>query len=214
MSKTIYCPEDRPKAGSPASRRDERRRAIIAAAEALFLEQGYDNTSLAEVVKRSGGSLATLYEMFGNKKGLLRAIAEQWRDEAQHCPFGEEEVAMPPSAALAHFARSKFEIMKSPRTVALARMIVTESFRDRDFAVGMYHGVHLPTIQKLADLFTAWNREGLANFPDPAAAARLFNAMIFADAHFKTLVGIDEGGIERQQLEWSIQLFCETFEVC
>lgn len=204
--KTVYC--------TPASRRDERKRAIIAAAETLFLEQGYDDTSLAEVVKRSGGSLATLYEMFGNKKGLLRAIAEQWRDEAQHCPFSDDDSAMPPSAALANFARRKFEIMKSPRTIALARMIITESFRDRDFAVRMYQEVHLPTINQLANLFALWTKGGLANFPDPIAAARLFNAMIFADTHFKTLVGIDEGDMERKQLEWSIHLFCETFEVC
>lgn len=204
--KSAYC--------SPTSKRDDRRRAIITAAETLFLEQGYDDTSLAEVVKLSGGSLATLYEMFGNKKGLLRAIAEQWRDEAQHCPFSDDDVTMPPSAALANFARRKFDIMKSPRTVALARMIVTESFRDRDFAVGMYREVHLPTINQLANLFALWTREGLANFPDPAAAARLFNSMIFADSHFKTLVGIDEGDSEREQLEWSIHLFCETFEVC
>ena len=53
---------------------------MIEAAESLFLEQGYDATSLAAVVKRSGGSLATLYELFGNKQGLLRAIIEL-RDE-------------------------------------------------------------------------------------------------------------------------------------
>ena len=53
---------------------------MIEAAESLFLEQGYDTTSLAAIVKRSGGSLATLYELFGNKQGLLRAIIEL-RDE-------------------------------------------------------------------------------------------------------------------------------------
>lgn len=35
------------------------------------MEQGYDGTSLAEIVRRSGGSLATLYDLFGNKQGLL-----------------------------------------------------------------------------------------------------------------------------------------------
>lgn len=198
----------------PPSRRNERRRAIIAAAETLFLEQGYDNTSLAEVVKLSGGSLATLYDMFGNKKGLLRAIAEEWRAESDNCPFSDNGVTVTPSAALTNFAMRKFEIMKSPRTIALTRMIITESFRDRDFAIGMYNKMHLPTILELADLFAHWAKEGLANFPDPEAAARLFISLIFADAHFKTLVGIDEGDIEKKQLEWSIALFCDTFEVC
>src|SRR3546814_5445337 len=63
------------------SPRERRHEAILDAAEALFIEQGYDRTSLAEIVRRSGGSLATLYELFGNKQGLLHAIAIRWRDE-------------------------------------------------------------------------------------------------------------------------------------
>lgn len=42
-------PKDRP------SSRARRHEAILDAAEALFIEQGYDGTSLAEVVRRSGG---------------------------------------------------------------------------------------------------------------------------------------------------------------
>lgn len=196
-----------------ACRRDTRRRSIINAAETLFLDKGYDQTSLADVVKLSGGSLATLYEMFGNKKGLLRAIAEEWQAEAQYCPFRDMDPNQSPSQMLLAYARTRFNIMKAPRTVALARMLITESFRDRDFAVGIYREVHLPTVQDVADLFANWDKQGLGTFPDPAAAARLFVSMIFADAHFKTLVGIDEGEEERRQLEWSIRLFCDIFGV-
>ena len=72
---TAICRMDRL---SPRALRHE---AILDAAETLFIEQGYDRTSLAEIVRRSGGSLATLYELFGNKQGLLHAIAIRWRDE-------------------------------------------------------------------------------------------------------------------------------------
>src|SRR3546814_11941406 len=75
MSESTLCQMDR------SSPRERRQSAILDAAESLFLEQGYERTSLAEIVKRSGGSLATLYELFGNKQGLLRAIATRWRSE-------------------------------------------------------------------------------------------------------------------------------------
>src|SRR3546814_4201594 len=71
MSESTLCQMDR------SSPRERRQSAILDAAESLFLEQGYERTSLAEIVKRSGGSLATLYELFGNKQGLLRAIADR-----------------------------------------------------------------------------------------------------------------------------------------
>lgn len=194
-------------------RRDNRRRAIIDAAEQLFLSQGYDQTNLADIVKLSGGSLATLYAMFGNKKGLLRAIAEEWQAEAQYCPFQGTEPDCPPSELLMAYASNWFAIMKAPRTVGLARMIILESFHDRDFAVGIYDQIHLPRITEVSNLFHRWAEKGIAKFSDPDAAARLFTSMIFADAHFKTLVGIDEGAMEKQQLEWSVRLFCDTFDI-
>jgi AcrR family transcriptional regulator len=62
-------------------RRGERRKAILDAAEEMFLEQGFARVSLGAIVRRSGGSLATVYEMFGNKQGLLRAVVHRRRDE-------------------------------------------------------------------------------------------------------------------------------------
>src|SRR3546814_10036002 len=47
----------------------------------LFLDQGFDLVSLAAVVGQSGGSLATLYALFGNKQGLLRAVIERGEQE-------------------------------------------------------------------------------------------------------------------------------------
>ena len=46
------------------------------AARVLFVEKGYEHTSLGDIVERSGGSLATVYKLFGNKDGLYRSALE------------------------------------------------------------------------------------------------------------------------------------------
>jgi len=74
-------------------RRTARRQAILDAAEALFLEYGYPSVSLSTIVQRSGGSLATIYQMFGNKQGLLHAIAVRWRDETMHGRVNQVEAS-------------------------------------------------------------------------------------------------------------------------
>jgi AcrR family transcriptional regulator len=51
-----------------------RRQAFLEAAREVFLEQGYEAASVNDVVRRAGGSLATLYAQFGNKEGLFRAV--------------------------------------------------------------------------------------------------------------------------------------------
>ena len=53
-----------------------RRQAFLKAARAVFLEHGYEAASVNEIVRRAGGSLATLYAQYGNKEGMFLAVAE------------------------------------------------------------------------------------------------------------------------------------------
>ncbi len=50
--------------------------AILRAAADLFLERGYDDLRLDEVIALTGGSKITLYRHFGNKELLLEAVTE------------------------------------------------------------------------------------------------------------------------------------------
>lgn len=52
---------------------DENRTAILTAATALFVERGYDRTSLARVAERAGVSKATLFKQFPTKASLFEA---------------------------------------------------------------------------------------------------------------------------------------------
>jgi len=51
-----------------------RQQKFLETAEELFLTIGYANTSVNEVVRIAGGSLVTLYRIFGNKLGLFEAV--------------------------------------------------------------------------------------------------------------------------------------------
>lgn len=58
---------------------------IVDVAHRLFLDRGYENVSMSDIVKESGGSLATLYKHFGNKEQLFIYVMEQKSEEL----FGE-----------------------------------------------------------------------------------------------------------------------------
>jgi AcrR family transcriptional regulator len=59
-----------------AGRAELRRAAFLKAARDVFLEYGYEAANMAEIVKRAGGSLSTLYAQFGGKKGLFEAMID------------------------------------------------------------------------------------------------------------------------------------------
>jgi AcrR family transcriptional regulator len=50
---------------------DETRRAVVRAARDLFLEQGYGRTTVADIARRAGVSVETIYASVGTKAELL-----------------------------------------------------------------------------------------------------------------------------------------------
>ncbi|KRE88160.1 helix-turn-helix domain-containing protein [Arthrobacter sp. Soil764] len=52
----------------------ETRRSIIAAANELFIAQGYGQTTIKQVAERAGVSAETVYATFRSKAGLLRHV--------------------------------------------------------------------------------------------------------------------------------------------
>jgi AcrR family transcriptional regulator len=57
-----------------ADRAQQRRTAIIVAAERLLLKHGFAATTIADVAKAAEVSVETIYKTFGGKAGLVRAI--------------------------------------------------------------------------------------------------------------------------------------------
>jgi TetR/AcrR family transcriptional regulator, acrAB operon repressor len=57
------------------------REALLSAAAELFGDEGYRATSLADVAQRSGVSRGSIPWHFGDKAGLLRAVAERVRED-------------------------------------------------------------------------------------------------------------------------------------
>jgi AcrR family transcriptional regulator len=64
------------RAGAHA-RANGKREKIVRSAAKLFLEKGYDNVSINDIIDVVGGSKGTIYSNFGNKEKLFEAVVEQ-----------------------------------------------------------------------------------------------------------------------------------------
>ena len=56
---------------------------ILDAAEQLIREQGFESMTIADVVKRSGSSVGSLYARFRNKHGLLQAVHTRYHTRVE-----------------------------------------------------------------------------------------------------------------------------------
>jgi AcrR family transcriptional regulator len=59
----------------------DKRQAIVEAAGALFTTEGYESTTIADVARRAGVAVGTVYLYFKNKIELLLAVKGDWERE-------------------------------------------------------------------------------------------------------------------------------------
>lgn len=59
----------------------ERRQKFLECATDLFVEKGYGNTSIREIIVRSGFGTGTFYNYFIDKEDILKALMEEFADQ-------------------------------------------------------------------------------------------------------------------------------------
>ena len=64
-------------------------RALLDAARAVFAEQGFADASIAEVVRRAGSSVGSLYHHFGGKSELFVALWQEYQAAQEEAASSE-----------------------------------------------------------------------------------------------------------------------------
>jgi AcrR family transcriptional regulator len=81
----IFCQvPNEPKRRVPSQPRSRRRyEAIVEAAAELFSEIGYDKTTTDAVAERASTSVGSIYQFFGGKEDLFRAVAHRCLERSE-----------------------------------------------------------------------------------------------------------------------------------
>lgn len=190
-------------------RLSRRRQCFIAAAEQLFIEQGFDRTALADVVKRAGGSLATLYKLFGGKAGLLEAVMVR-RVEQSGARMVEFATAdRPPREVLLRLAGDLRHNFVDPAEVALSRVVIAYSIEDPDFARRFYGATIMKARRRLAALFARWRDQGQSLTADPDLLAAMFVGMFIYESHSQAIAHGSCCEVDEASLEAKVEFFCQ-----
>jgi TetR/AcrR family transcriptional repressor of mexJK operon len=113
----------------------KKRRAIIAAAEKCFLQQGFNGCSMDQIAADAGVAKQTLYSHFENKANLFQEVMCALCDESSPCPFeGRNLAEVPPEDFFREFAYAALNFMSKPKVMALYRIVMSEGFHNADLA--------------------------------------------------------------------------------
>lgn len=162
------------------------RATILEAATELFLELGFDRTSLAQVAARAGVSKATLFKQFPTKAELFTAMVlragEAHGSESLQAPAGDFR------SGLVVLGTAYVELLSRPRMAELIRAVITESARFPELREQTFDFGTLPVLRALRQFLEAANERGDAQVDDLDVASAQFLGMIATVVFWPRLV--------------------------
>lgn len=172
-----------------AGRGEERHRAFLEAASQVFLEQGFAQATLDDVIAQSGGSRATLYGRFGSKEGLFAAIIEA-KCQQIVATLEEGRIEGGPREVLRQFATAYMRELMSAQSLALYRLVIGESARFPKLGAAVFAAGPNAAALRLTTYLQTQARAGTLEIRDRDfdIAARQFLEMVKGDLHLRALM--------------------------
>lgn len=167
-----------------------KRRAMIDAAEQLFLLHGYGATSMDAVARLASVSKATLYAHFTSKDLLFATIVGERSmtmllDDADFPADADD-----PHACLIRLGHRWLENMLLPRTLAIYRIAVAESLRFPELGRAFHENGPVRTRKRFAEWAQLLRDRGLIEAQDLDLASMQFFALLRGSMFLRASLGI------------------------
>ncbi|WP_286271252.1 MULTISPECIES: TetR/AcrR family transcriptional regulator [Thalassotalea] len=165
----------------------ERGKKILDAAQQLFLEHGYDNTSLEMIISEAGGSRRNIYSEFGNKEGLLIAVIKE-HIAAQVSLLVDIDYDLPPEEALTKVCCRFMDGFLSETVIKLFRLVINIVPTLPQLGELIFHYGPLTGCRPISDYLAYLNKQGVLLIDDSEFAAHLLIEMIKSRLHVQALL--------------------------
>lgn len=171
----------------PSSLR-KRQKYLQVAAE-LFLEQGYEGTSLDQLIEHCGGSKLTLYNYFNDKQGLLKAVVVELTERLQLGLSIDVDADRVFREELLSFALKYLEFIYHPELLKLARLLMTQTKTAPELVAFFLERSSGHSQQALQDYLMHRQAMDKLVITDLAIASEQFLGALKGNRHFEALFG-------------------------
>jgi len=185
--------------------------SVREAALRLFLEHGYETTSMEAIAKAAGTTKASLYARFPGKAEVFRSVLT-WATNRPDWPFREPELPPPDDlgAALSAVADAAATRALHPSMVKLSRIAAAQADRFPDVAERTQRTTR-PRRRFLVELLRHHAAEGAIRADDPELQADLFLAMVASGPARLATLGLTRDAAEQQRhTDAAVELFVRS----
>jgi AcrR family transcriptional regulator len=203
---------------TPVARRTERGKqrslVVIDAAARLFLKNGYENTSVDDIIQKAGGSKSHVYQEFGGKEGLFLAVVSHLCDKVQLSLAHVSVDNLSPEEGLQKLASAFLAELLTAQLIAFQRLIFSEAVRFPEAGAIWFERGPQTTQKTFANFIRKKMEEGQLKAGDACSAATLFHDMLAGTLMYKTWLRIDKRPSEDEIAELvrsSVELFLRGY---
>ena len=162
--------------------------AILDAAIEVLGERGL-TAPMEAIARRACVSKQTIYNHYGSKAELVRALAQR-RVHEMTAPLETSEGLDDPAQALAEFARILLGAVLKPGGLNVYRMAMLSAFDMPEVARAMFEAGPKESRLKLARFLALETGAGRLNCPDALQAAEFFAGMVIGSQQSAALLGV------------------------
>jgi AcrR family transcriptional regulator len=175
----------------------------------LFLERGYDSTSMDAIADAAGTTKASLYARFPSKEALFTDVLG-WAVQRPDWPVPEPELSDPDDleGTLRTIARASLRRALDPSMVKLSRIAIAQAGRFPEVARLIQMVGPWPRRQVVAELLRRHAAAGAIEAPEPDILAEHFLAMVGGmPARLASFGVVRDPDVQSHHLDVAVQLF-------
>jgi AcrR family transcriptional regulator len=170
----------RPGPGRPSREQSEQRNEeLLDQALDLFLDRGFEGTTVEAIIEQVGMARRTVYARYGDKITLFKAALQRaidgWIVPPERLHEAESDDL---EETLVRIARLWVANVRTTSGMRLVRIANTEVFRRPEIAAYLWERTAQPTIGYLTDLFRRRLRPGAGEIADAEDAAAAFLILV------------------------------------
>ena len=202
-----------PKSKLGRPRDPERMRRVLEAAEQLFLEQGFERTSVEAVAKASEVSKMTIYSYFPTKKALFEATIVRRVDAAFDFQSDAELPPSDPRKGLTIIGRHFLALIRVDEVICKQRVLYAEAGVQQDACSAFFQQGPLNIVARVRAYLDSAVATGSLVFHDTEAGADQFLSLFLGTAHIKVMLGLGKPTPEEDErlLERNVEMMMRAY---